>query len=47
MYGYNPLAIDQLAKARITQMRGDAGRSRHARRLRKAGRRGNSNGDAA
>ncbi len=47
MYGYNPLAIDQLAKARITQIRGDAGRGRHVRKLRKAARRGNSDGDVA
>ena len=47
MYGYNPLAIDHLAKARITQIRSDAGRGRHARKLRKAARRGNANGDAA
>jgi hypothetical protein len=39
MYGYNPLAIDQLAKARLTQARRDGHGGREVRRLRRAARR--------
>jgi hypothetical protein len=36
MYGYNPLAIDQLARAHVTQIRRDGSSARRARRHRKA-----------
>jgi hypothetical protein len=39
MYGYNPLAIDQLAQARLSQARRDGHDGREARRLRRAARR--------
>jgi hypothetical protein len=35
MYGYNPLAIDQLARAHLTQVRRDGSSARVARRRRK------------
>ena len=41
MYGYNPLAIDQLAQARLTQARRDGTGGREVRRLRRAARRQN------
>ena len=36
MYGYNPLAIEQLHQARITRLRQDATASRAARLSRRA-----------
>jgi hypothetical protein len=35
MYGYNPLAIDQLAQAHLTKIRRDGSAARAARRGRK------------
>jgi hypothetical protein len=36
MYGYNPLAIDQLAQARLTDVRRDGSAARAGRLRRKA-----------
>ena len=41
MYGYNPLAINQLAQARLAQARRDGTGGREVRRLRRAARRQN------
>ena len=46
MYGYNPLAINQLAQARLTQARRDGHGGREVRRLRRAARRQNRSAES-
>ena len=45
MYGYNPLAIDQLAQAHITDARRDGRRGRRVRSTRRTARRGTRSGE--